>query len=134
MNRDHEGDGLTSDDRNVLRAVASYGSTPVTAREISPNLGVSRQAASARASLLARLGFLESRVLTVGRCYRVTPAGTAELKENEFAYLLVKVDDRMAGEFCSYLSAAGPASGIAEVTDHGSGCCCKNCPWGGDHG
>lgn len=134
MNEDGKGDGLTSDDRNLLRAVASYGATPVTPREISRSLGVSRQAASARASLLARLGFLESRELPGGRCYRITGNGMTELKDNEFTYLLVKVDDRMAGEVGSYL-AAGLVNGIAEVTDHGGGgCCCKNCPWGGNHG
>jgi hypothetical protein len=21
-----------------------------------------------------------------------------------------------------------------DITDHGDGCCCKNCPWRGDHG
>jgi hypothetical protein len=129
-----DGDGLTSDDRNLLRAVASYGQVPVTAGEVSRNLGLPRQAASARAALLARLGFLESRVLAQGRCYAITDAGAAELKANEFTWLLVKVDDRMAGEVYSYLAAPGLVNGIAEVTDHGGGCCCKNCPWRGDHG
>jgi hypothetical protein len=26
------------------------------------------------------------------------------------------------------------APGVITVCDHGDGCCCKNCPWDGDHG
>jgi hypothetical protein len=24
--------------------------------------------------------------------------------------------------------------GVVSVSVHGGGCCCKNCPWDGDHG
>lgn len=133
MSRDDAGDPLTSDERNLLRAVASYGDTPVSAGEISRNLGISRQAASARAALLAKTGFLKSQVLAVaGRCYLITEAGNEELREHKTACLLVEVEDRMAGDFLSYLAAFGQAHGVTEVTEHGGGCCCQHCPHGGN--
>lgn len=126
-------DGYTSDDRNMLRAVASYGDTPVTAGEISRNLGISRQAASAQAAALARCGVLEAKTLAVGRAYRITTAGQAELDAHKTTVLLVEVDDRLAGDIVHFLSPEF-VNGVVSVTEHGSGCCCKNCPWRGNHG
>lgn len=133
MSTRDEGDGYTSDDRNMLRAVASYGDTPVTAGEISRGLGISRQAASAQAAVLARCGVLEAKTLAVGRAYRITAAGRAELDAHKTTVLLVEVDDRLAGDILHYLSPEF-VNGIVSVTEHGRGCCCKNCPWQGNHG
>lgn len=128
-----EGNGFTSGDRNMLRAVAGYGGTAVTAGEVSRSLGISRQAASAQAAMLARCGLLTMQVLPAGRYYyRVTAAGLAELEAHKTALLLVEVDDRLAGDILHYLSPEF-INGIVSVTDH-VGCCCKNCPWQGDHG
>lgn len=128
-----EGDGFTSGDRNMLRAVASYGQTPVTAGEVSRGLGISRQAASAQAAMLARCGLLEAKTLAVGRCYRLTAAGQEELDTHKTMFLLVEVDDRLSEDIAHCLSPEF-VNGVVSVTEHGGGCCCKNCPWRGSHG
>jgi len=45
--------------------------------------------------------------------------------------LLVEVDADKTAEL-SLLLVNRPY--VQSVTDHGKGCCCKNCPWNGDHG
>jgi hypothetical protein len=47
------------------------------------------------------------------------------------SYVLVEVDSGTLGQLYDDLAAY---PGVGEVTEHGPGCCCKNCPWGGDHG
>lgn len=46
-------------------------------------------------------------------------------------YLLVTVDgdklDQLHDDLEKY-------PGVTDVSDHGGGCCCKNCPWDGNHG
>jgi len=46
-------------------------------------------------------------------------------------YLLVEVDDnaleRLRADLAGY-----PGVGVTDY--HGPGCCCKNCPWHGNHG
>lgn len=46
-------------------------------------------------------------------------------------YLLVEVSDLVAEQFLDDMTGY---PGVADVTEHGPGCCCKNCPWQGDHG
>lgn len=46
-------------------------------------------------------------------------------------YLLVEVDD---GSLEQLMADLAGYPGVGDVTgDHGKGCCCKNCPWKGDH-
>ena len=132
MSRHDEGDGFTSADRNLLRTVAGYGDTPVTARDICRSMGISRQAASAQAALLAKCGLLTMQVLSMGRCYKVSAAGKAELEAHKTALLLVEVDDRMADDVAAYLGGAGAVIGVRSVEDHGGGCCCQHCPHRGN--
>lgn len=46
-------------------------------------------------------------------------------------YLLVQVDegatDQLFDDLASY-------PGVVSVEEHGEGCCCKHCPWAGNHG
>jgi hypothetical protein len=45
-------------------------------------------------------------------------------------YLLVTLPtDEAAAALTDLLGEVG-----AEVFEHGPGCCCKNCPWDGNHG
>jgi len=46
-------------------------------------------------------------------------------------YLLVEVEQDWARHTMDRLPEL---AGITDVTVHGKGCCCKNCPWGGNHG
>jgi hypothetical protein len=39
-------------------------------------------------------------------------------------------DDEEAAEVEAFIASI---RGVDMVSDHGEGCCCKNCPWGGDH-
>lgn len=48
------------------------------------------------------------------------------------AYLLVQVDDESESRYV--IEALGDMEHVVTVIDHGPGCCCKNCPWSGDHG
>jgi hypothetical protein len=47
------------------------------------------------------------------------------------AYLLVEVSEVLAEDVAECLPRV---NGVLSVTEHEPGCCCKNCPWGGDHG
>lgn len=48
-------------------------------------------------------------------------------------FLLVEVDDgpEATSAVEGYLLSLGS---VVNVTVHGDGCCCQNCPWNGDHG
>lgn len=50
-------------------------------------------------------------------------------------YLLVQVDDAEATQVEAFIGSVG---GVEAVEVHhegpGPGCCCQNCPWGGNHG
>jgi len=53
--------------------------------------------------------------------------------EPEKAYLLVEVDKSYNQERLQrYILEA--SDGVLAIYDHGKGCCCKNCPWDGNHG
>jgi hypothetical protein len=46
-------------------------------------------------------------------------------------YLLVQVDYEESGSLSERIAGL---HGVLEVTGHDEGCCCKNCPWNGNHG
>jgi hypothetical protein len=48
-------------------------------------------------------------------------------------FLLVEVDGESedSNELEAYLYSLG---NVISVSVHGPGCCCKNCPWDGNHG
>jgi hypothetical protein len=46
-------------------------------------------------------------------------------------YLLVAVDDAEAAQVEAFIGSIG---GVMTVEVHGDGCCCKHCPWYGNHG
>jgi hypothetical protein len=46
-------------------------------------------------------------------------------------YLLVEVDDAEASQVEAFIGSIGS---VKAVEVHGDGCCCKNCPWDGNHG
>jgi hypothetical protein len=46
-------------------------------------------------------------------------------------YLLVAVDDAEAAQVEAFIGSIG---GVTTVEVHGDGCCCKHCPWDGNHG
>lgn len=48
------------------------------------------------------------------------------------AYLLVEVPDESRAAAIAEEIEQG-TDGVRAVYDHGSGCCCKNCPWKGNH-
>lgn len=127
-------DGFTSEDRNLMRIVESYGGPDVTPKEAARMLGTSSQRVAAMASLLARAGFMKVSRDGRGATYAVTDAGRAELAARQTTYLLVKVDDRLADEVAYYLARG--VNGITEVTAHNEdypdGCCCQHCPHNGN--
>jgi hypothetical protein len=130
MGRESDGDPITSEDRNLLRLVANGHAA--TSQDIARLLGVSRREAGGKVRVLTAAGYLGVRRLEAGQHhYEVTVAGTAELAANVTSYLLVQVDDRVAADTAYLLERQ---DGITSVTVHSPGCCCKNCPWGGDHG
>lgn len=61
--------------------------------------------------------------------YRYVPPAAPQSPPT--ANLLVEVSEPLAEEVAAYL--AGHVNGVVSVSEHGSGCCCKNCPWNGDH-
>lgn len=129
---DEAGDGLSGAERNMLRVIDASGGHPVPAGEVARGLGISRQAVAGTAKVLKAAGMLLVRVGPRYVTYEVTEAGRAELAARQSLYLLVEADDRLGDDVYAYLSQG--VNGIVSVTEHGSGCCCKNCPWGGDHG
>jgi DNA-binding IclR family transcriptional regulator len=127
VTRGHEeGDGYTSEDRNLLRAVAGHGEP--TVNDIARMTGVSRQRARRLTSMLAHCGLLAYTRGTPGT-YAVTAAGRAELDAHPVRMFLVEVDDRVAEQVAM---AVAQAYGVRDVTDHGDGCCCQHCPHGGN--
>lgn len=58
----------------------------------------------------------------------VTEEDLAQIKP-EMSVLLVEVPKAFEGAFTDMAGQQFAAT----VTDHGQGCCCKNCPWGGNH-
>lgn len=120
---------FTSEDRSVLRAVAAYEGN-VTAAEVARMSGISRQLAAGTAAELARQGLLSVR-RGAQAAYAVTDAGRAELEQHKTTILAVEVDDQLAADVIACLQSV---NGVRMAYEHGNGCCCKNCPWQGDHG
>jgi len=116
--------------RTVLRAVAGY-EWPVTAAETARMTGLSRQTTAGMMAELARQGLLSRARQESRSSYTVTETGRAELEQNKTTVLAVEVDDRLAAEVMAYLQSV---NGVEMVYEHGNGCCCKNCPWRGNHG
>jgi hypothetical protein len=50
-------------------------------------------------------------------------------------FLLVEVAEDEASQVEAFIGSTGGVESVA-VHNEGPGfaCCCKNCPWGGDHG
>jgi hypothetical protein len=77
---------------------------------------------------------LHERGITQGNDNDDGQEGTEEPPQEEKAvpvahdYLLVKI----AGDVSLDRLRAVP--GVLDVEEHGSECCCQNCPWNGDHG
>lgn len=46
-------------------------------------------------------------------------------------YLLLAADDDVAEALAKVITGTVPG---VEITEHGHGCCCQNCPWKGNHG
>jgi DNA-binding transcriptional regulator PaaX len=120
---------VTSAERNLLRVVESYGGLIVTADGIARGLGTSRQEVAAMAGILEAAGMLSVSRLPKQVTYSLTEAGSRELAENQFTYLLVQVNDRLAEDVAAYLLGV---NGVQEVDVHGSGCCCQHCPHNGN--
>ena len=123
-------DITTSAGRNFLRVVSGYGGI-VTPKDVARQLGVSVQLVTRMAADLSGAGFLTVKRLPKMTYYEVTGSGRSYLEENKVTYLLVEVDDRLAEDVAASL---GSCNGVLGVTDHGTGCCCKNCPREGNHG
>lgn len=60
------------------------------------------------------------------RFTNVPPPGPKPVK-----YLLVGVEEWAEDNVTVYLDVT---AGVRTVDVHGPGCCCKNCPWNGNHG
>ena len=129
----------TSADRDVLRAVERYfndeelpaGVLIVGVTEVARLLGLRPKEVRRTVQELGAAGLLSARPVLGRQSLMVTDAGRADLARNKSAYLLVQVDDKFADD-TEYLLAR--MNGVEQVHVHGPGCCCKNCPWKGDHG
>jgi DNA-binding transcriptional regulator PaaX len=124
---------VTSAERNLLRVVERYGGLVVTAAGVARGLGTSRQEVAAMAVILEAAGMLSVSRLPKQVTYSLTEAGSRELAENQFTYLLVQVNDRLAEDVAAYLLGV---NGVQEVSvhneEHPNGCCCQNCPHNGN--
>ena len=63
--------------------------------------------------------------------YRFLGELKPEPEKEPTEFMLVEVDADKTAEL-SQLLVNRPY--VQSVTVHGKGCCCKNCPWNGDHG
>ena len=124
------GDGFTSVDRNILRGVLAYEDRAASVNDIISATGYTRMTVRSGIRLLEKAGLIARRQGEF--LYVLTEAGRAELAANKKMFLVVEVDDRLAEDISYYLARS--VNGITAVTEHGPGCCCKNCPWGGNHG
>lgn len=127
-------DGVTSAERNLLRVIGYYqNGFPVASGDAARGLGTSRQAVSAMAATLERAGYLAVTRLPKAVTYAVTAPGLRYLGAHQSSFLLVEVDDRLAGDVAASLLAVNGVQGVtAHNEDHPNGCCCQHCPHGGN--
>lgn len=133
MGRQEQGDGYSSEDRNLLRVIEGQSVFPCTPGDAARLMGTSVQRVMAMASLLSHGGLLAIHRGPTGArnvYYQVTDAGRRELADHRTRMFLVEVDDRMADEIATALAQG--VDGVKDVIDHGQGCCCQHCPHGGN--
>jgi hypothetical protein len=129
-------DGVTSAERNLLRVVERYSGpdgAPVTSGDAARGLGTSRQAVAAMAATLEQAGYLAVTRLPKTITYAVTDPGLSYLGAHQSSFLLVEVDDRLAGDVAAYLPAVNGVQGVsAHNEEYPNGCCCQHCPHNGN--
>ena len=117
---------------DVLRVASVHDGTATTPL-LAMQCGTTRQVVAPAAARLCQAGLLTRGTLGGQVCYGVTSAGREQAgpPRNRSAFMLVEVDEEKYLEVQEMLLALGI---VRSCTEHQKGCCCKNCPWRGDHG